>query len=447
MYVALVREADRPHDLEQYFSLLASFCSHDGIAIEGLQNAIFKHIQDLVPKTVAILQKSKIESVCIEHKISDPSAHYKDWKVENRPLEGYNYPAFYAAILNTLCQVSFGRHHASRDFLIRHVAPFEVALFILKNEKIDDTIRAAYAVLVQRLYVDAGTLTSKELVLSRSWDDVKDNKASQKRQENIEGLSDSVPGQKKWNHKLVEFLHTFFSGGDTRLSLMADSKYHALLHSKGVVKTSNAVMEAEEAMHAECSHNELTKEVLHLAHAMVTFGFYSDHDRGPANRRDLQHNLLELLLNGSTSGDAAHTDSHSHRVVTSTKVASLEVLLDLFHVYSNDIVSDLLAAFKKEMGHMHGHNHLGAHADSSLKSLSLFSSKSNKFLWFRELVSVLNFDYVVYSMDCSSFWSPCLQTNRIVCPSHGGVCRDPTVLMKRPSFTCFWSSANTTMNS
>lgn len=34
-YVAMVREADRPHDLEQYFDLLASFCCHDGIAIES----------------------------------------------------------------------------------------------------------------------------------------------------------------------------------------------------------------------------------------------------------------------------------------------------------------------------------------------------------------------------------------------------------------------------
>ena len=285
--------------------------------------------------------------------------HYADWKIVKVPLEDYTHPAFLRAALHTMCQVSVGRHHSSRDFLVKEIAPFETVLEILKNEEINDDIRAAYANLVQRLYVDAGTLTEGELVLSRRWDDVRDKKASTERQNKIKGMNPKAAGgggsKTKWNDELIEFINSFFADatarGVVRLSLKADHHYHQLLHSKTTVSHVEK-QEAEEAMERECSQNCLTREVLHIAHAMVTFGFYSDARTGPKYRKQLQHDLLELLLGHSgenASGDEAHTDSHSHRIVTSTKAAALEVLRDLFHVYSNDLLTELLVAFRKEM--------------------------------------------------------------------------------------------------
>ena len=339
------------------------------------------------------------QTVKVEHRVFENKAgiHYADWNIVEVPLEDYTHPAFLRAALRTMCRVSVGRNHASRAFLVEHVAPFDTVLEILKNEKIHDDIRAAYANLVQQLYIDAGTLTEGELVLSRRWDDVRDKKASKERQNKIRGMNpratrgSSGSGSKtSWNDELIKFVHSFFadasSKGVARLSLAADHHYHQLLHSKKTV--SNVEKKAaEDAMEKECSHNCLTREVLHIAHAMVKFGFYSDISTGPKARKILQHDLLELLLGHSgenASGDEAHTDSHSHRIVTSTKAAALEVLRDLFHVYSNDLLTELLVAFRTEMASM-THHHLGAHAAGVLKSITMFSKASNKFLWFRGL--------------------------------------------------------------
>lgn len=96
-YVALVREADRPHELEQYFDLLASFCVHDGIAIEPLQNEIFKHTKDLVPKTLPVKFLNGVaQKVKVEHRVfaNNPGVHYADWQIVEVPLESYTHPKF-----------------------------------------------------------------------------------------------------------------------------------------------------------------------------------------------------------------------------------------------------------------------------------------------------------------------------------------------------------------
>ena len=114
--VAMVCEADRPHDLEQYFDLLASFCVHDGIAIEALQNEIFKHTKDLVPKPIPVkFVKGVAQVVTVEHRVfaNTPGVHYADWNIVHVPLEDYPHPKFLTAALHTMCQVSVGyvRHY------------------------------------------------------------------------------------------------------------------------------------------------------------------------------------------------------------------------------------------------------------------------------------------------------------------------------------------------
>lgn len=84
------------------------------------------------------------QTVKVEHRVFENKAgtHYADWNIVEVPLEDYAHPAFLRAALRTMCRVSVGRNHASRAFLVEHVAPFDTTLEILKNEDIHDDLRA-----------------------------------------------------------------------------------------------------------------------------------------------------------------------------------------------------------------------------------------------------------------------------------------------------------------
>lgn len=284
-------------------------------------------------------------------------------------------------------------------------------MLVVANEAVDPRLRSAYVKLLHYLYIDAGTLQIRDLVLSRKWSDIEDKKHAAEIAKKMAKLVEPDDGDEgghnklKWRDDLIAWVHAYFHDGVDRLALTANAEHHAKLHGK-LPYTGEALRDGETRVEAECHQNTLSKEVLRLVDAMVKYGFYSDRKMGQTLRKQLQHDLLELLLgtDGGTSSseDAHHSDSHAHRIVTSAKSIAVHVLRDLLDVYTNDILSTLLKAFKTEFEHMK-HHHLNAHADGALRSLACFKSSSTEFLWFRDLgresgIPTDNFAYLMLEL-------------------------------------------------
>jgi hypothetical protein len=90
VFIALIREADTPHDLEQYFNLLSTFCVAGKDPLEEIQSVVCRLLADLIPKTIPqtadqlqCTRKGELGAdVLIEHREypgSKSTEHYAAW--------------------------------------------------------------------------------------------------------------------------------------------------------------------------------------------------------------------------------------------------------------------------------------------------------------------------------------------------------------------------------
>jgi hypothetical protein len=343
---------------------------------------------------------------------------FEKWEKKDIRLSQIANPEFYATVLYAVAEMSTGRHQKSRDFVAKNICPFDVCMAVLRDEDVDARIRKGFATLLRRVYINAGLIEKQTIVLSRRWDDITAEKPITAQKLIIEGLINDQYGNQTrgnqtrggttastrkipWYVEVMKWVHHYFSGSTVNNILSLEKERRFKLAKEETKK------DAENDMDNETNLNEFTKEILGMVTYMIKFGFFRV-DPNPKGKKEfwngkrncavLSHNLIKLLgtpLYPSDTSDAngenaATTDSHTHRVVTSTKTAIIEALRVMLELHANDMVSSMLEVFKDEMEPLMKKNaHLGLPQDSKLKALPCFTNK-DQFLWFRQLGGTSN---------------------------------------------------------
>ena len=386
-YINMIKEATSFHDLEEYFVLLASLCVYDHKPIVDVQEAILKQVKGMIPQTRIRGGSNKQGPAPVEIEVrvqpaATSRAHYEDWSKQWVLLDVAmtedckDMPALkcYVAMLELMSSICFDRRKSSQEYVKTHIAPFGAALGVVSNAKVHMRVRAGFVQLINRVYVDNEHLDTERLNLDRVLDDVTDEAGAKT---TLEDIASVIPERPLWSSELLDWLQSFLNKSASSLTLKADTAFHKL-DRKTSISDRQAAAHAKEG---EDSTNLFWYTVLELGDAMVNHGFFANKKR----RLNLKRDLIQLLrrthrVSDASADSSAHSLHHSQRVVLKAKHVVCDILSDLCEIHANDLLSELLNAFKDQLAHKK-HKHLGITEDSSLKRLPMFK---DTFIWFKD---------------------------------------------------------------
>ena len=228
-YVTLAKDA---RDFEQFVScllLLTTMCEHAGKAYITSQDQIREQIADAIPKLRFNSAGAADPVVEINAPIAEVGVPYMDWKTTWMPLHAFldhkrAHREYIAAVLKCLSALSFNRRHQSQTFARIHFAPYETAMSVIKDERINDAVRAGFIKLMGRLYIDTDPLQSGFVNPDRVLNDICDVERVAQLAEEIAKV---VPDRPNWDAEVVAWVQHVLSKDSYYLRLSSSSEFHS----------------------------------------------------------------------------------------------------------------------------------------------------------------------------------------------------------------------------
>ncbi|EGD80009.1 hypothetical protein PTSG_13018 [Salpingoeca rosetta] len=329
LYISLIHEAHTMSDLEQYLGLLASLCSVDGSAIPSIQNIIRE--LTLAPDAPAadILPVTTIDSdgnMTISTRVPTRGKPFHQWRVVTMPLQEYlkdqDHLEYFDSMLQLYAQLCL-EGNCQDELRDARRAPYPMIMGVLQSN-LPAHIKARFCTLLVNLYIDGDDLPEVDHS-NRRWNDLANHKSHAKlravadrllRVDEVVNWVEAYLSQKG----LLSYTTGYYSGADSKRPEIAELKQ------------------------AEVQANVLTEQVLRLCLAMVNRGLYNDVEA----RQQLTRRLVVLLMRSHPSDTDDLTPTAALDVVVRAKTVLCRILDACVDVHLDDIVTQLLHAYKKE---------------------------------------------------------------------------------------------------